>query len=209
MIAETPDTTDPFDYVSVGSAQLFKTSYSSTVIGTNLNVRCLLAADLVAEKKAAIDAAVSDPSAQSSLTTRTNLPNGGPASGVAPTKPRAAGPKAAFPDSHLPQLLQLIEGNTNIRSDLVSQLRGHFDSVTSKAAIEAKIKEVAVREGKAKDSQWRVRPEAWVSVVSVWDFGVMVDALVGCVWGYTERCSCSTYVGRSATYIGGCVRGAG
>ena len=46
----------------------------------------------------------------------------------------------------------------------MSQLKAHFDSVTSKAAIEAKIKEVATREGKAKDSQWRVRSGAWVAL---------------------------------------------
>ncbi len=77
-------------------------------------------------------------------------------------KSRPAGPKVPFPNSHLAELLHLIEGNTKIRNDLISQLKAHFDTVTSKAAIEAKLKEVALRQGKTKDSQWRVKPEAWV-----------------------------------------------
>ena len=80
-----------------------------------------------------------------------------------PLKPRLNGPRVTFPNSHLAELLHLIEGNTKIRTDLVSQLKAHFENVASKAAIEAKIKEVAVRQGKTKDSQWRVLPEAWVS----------------------------------------------
>jgi chromatin assembly factor 1 subunit A len=79
------------------------------------------------------------------------------------SKSKVAGPKIAFPTSHLPQLLKLIDGNTKIRTDLISELRGHFEAVTSKAAIEAKVKEVAVRHGKAKDSQWKVKPEAWAA----------------------------------------------
>lgn len=72
-------------------------------------------------------------------------------------------PKIAFPASHLNELFTLIHGNTKIQTDLVSQLRQHFESVTSKAAIEAKVREVAVREGKTKDSKWKVKTEAWVS----------------------------------------------
>jgi hypothetical protein len=60
-------------------------------------------------------------------------------------------------------LYTLIHGNTKIKPDLISQLRQHFENITSKAAIEAKVKEVAFREGKAKDSQWKVKPEAWVN----------------------------------------------
>ncbi|KAK4683398.1 hypothetical protein P7C73_g6875, partial [Tremellales sp. Uapishka_1] len=73
------------------------------------------------------------------------------------------GPKVSFPAEHLAELLRLIEGNTKMKTDLVSQLRDHFEKVSTKAAIEAKIKEVATRQGKAKDSQWKVRPEAWVA----------------------------------------------
>lgn len=72
-------------------------------------------------------------------------------------------PKSTFPLAHLPELLRLIEGNDRIQSDLVSQLRAHFETVSSKGAIELKIKEVAVREGKSKEKRWRVKPEAWVS----------------------------------------------
>lgn len=82
---------------------------------------------------------------------------------IAASKSRPAGPKIAFPTTHLNELYTLIHGNSKIQTDLVSQLRQHFESVTSKAAIEAKIKEVAFREGKTKDSKWKVKAEAWVS----------------------------------------------
>lgn len=79
------------------------------------------------------------------------------------TKSRASGPKIGFPATHLAELYNTIHGNTKIKPDLVSQLRQQFENITSKAAIEAKVKEVAFREGKTKDSQWKVKPEAWVS----------------------------------------------
>ncbi len=84
-------------------------------------------------------------------------------SAVNTLKARAAGPKVAFPDAHLGDLLKLIEGNTKIRTDLVSFLRDQFEKVASKGAIEAKLKEVAVREGKSKDIAWRVKPEFWTA----------------------------------------------
>jgi hypothetical protein len=80
-----------------------------------------------------------------------------------PLKSRPSGPKIGFPPKLIPELFKLIHGNTNIKPDLVAQLRREFDeSITSKAAIEAKVKEVAVREGRTKDSQWKVRQDAWV-----------------------------------------------
>lgn len=73
-------------------------------------------------------------------------------------------PKVLFPDTHLAELLQLVHGNTRIRTDLVSQLKAHFEGVATKAAIEVKLKQVASRQGKSKDSAWQVRPEVWVSL---------------------------------------------
>ena len=70
-----------------------------------------------------------------------------------------------FPESHLAELLKLVEGNTKIQTDIVSQLKAHFEGVASKAAIELKLKEVASRQGKSKESAWSVTPEAWVSVI--------------------------------------------
>jgi len=80
----------------------------------------------------------------------------------APGSRSRSAPKIAFPTSQLPELLRKIDGSPKIQSDLVSELRNHFDTVT-KAAIEAKIREVASREGKGKDSRWRVKNEAWTS----------------------------------------------
>jgi hypothetical protein len=82
---------------------------------------------------------------------------------AAPAKARPSGPKVGFPATHLAELYALIHGNTKIKPDLVAQLRQQFEAITTKAAIEAKVKEVAVREGKTKDSQWKVKTEAWVS----------------------------------------------
>lgn len=104
-------------------------------------------------------------------------------------KPRPAGPKVAFPPSHLPELLRLIDGNTKIRTDLVSQLKAHFDAVTSKAAIEAKIREVAARQGKAKDSQWRVLPEAWVRFPDTCE-KQLLTYLAGCCWATASWHGC-------------------
>jgi hypothetical protein len=83
--------------------------------------------------------------------------------------PRRALPKVLFPESHLAELLRLVEGNTKIQSDLVSQLKAHFEGVASKAAIEVKLKEVASRQGKKVDSAWKVTPEAWVCHLGVVD----------------------------------------
>lgn len=115
-------------------------------------------------------AAISAPTPTPAATAPT--PDNAASNGTPPTSsslsaankaPRAAGPKIAFPSSHLAELYNLIHGNTKIQTDLVSQLRQHFESVSSKAAIEAKIREVAFREGKTKDSKWKVKSEAWVA----------------------------------------------
>jgi len=152
LTSDAPDSIDPFSYVSSDPAPTFKTTYSSTAIGMNLSVKCLLSAQPTTAPKPAEPASL-----PASTLVGTNSED---ASG---SKSKAAGPKIAFPTSHLPQLLKLIDGNTKIRTDLISELRGHFEAVTSKAAIEAKVKEVAVRHGKAKDSQWKVKPEAWAA----------------------------------------------
>lgn len=75
--------------------------------------------------------------------------------------PKGRNPKVAFPQKHLPEFLRIVDGNTRILTDLISHLKIRFDKVTTKAAIEAKIREVAIREGKSKDSAWKVKSEAW------------------------------------------------
>lgn len=98
------------------------------------------------------------PSAETPLSSSATALNG-----VTTSSKSRALPKIAFPTSHLNELFNLIHGNTKIQTDLVSQLRQHFETVSTKAAIEAKVREVAVREGKTKDSKWKVKDEAWVS----------------------------------------------
>lgn len=81
-------------------------------------------------------------------------------------KPRPSGPKVEFPATHLLELLRLIDGDKSLQIDLIAKLKTHFQGVTTKSAIEFKLKEVAVREGRKVDSTWRVLPEAWVSIFS-------------------------------------------
>jgi hypothetical protein len=133
--------------------------FSSTVIGTNLKVPTLLSVEPIA-------ASLEPPPVHTTtLTAPTSTASESATFRPGPNQPksRATGPKVAFPSSHLAELLRLIDGNTKIQTDLVSQLKAHFDNVTSKTAIETKIREVATREGKAKDSRWTVRPEAWAA----------------------------------------------
>ena len=152
-LTDTPDTIDPFKYTSSDPVQAFKTNFSSTVIGTNLAVRCLLSADPIISRPPV-------PPFDAQPIPTSSAPESA-------TEPKAVSsrstPKVAFPDTHLADLLQSIEGSTKIRTDLVSQLREKFEGVASKVAIDAKLREVAVRVGKTKDSQWKVHPEAWVS----------------------------------------------
>lgn len=77
------------------------------------------------------------------------------------TEKKRIQPKVAFPSAHLAELLKIVDGNTKIFTDLIATLRERFDKVTTKVAIEAKIREVAIREGRTKDSAWRVKAEAW------------------------------------------------
>ena len=169
-VAETPDTIDPFTYVSSEDVQQLRANFSSVIIGTNLSVRCLLSTEGVSTSEAALHRH------------ETYLISAQPNDDIL-TLPRSrpTGPRKPFPTSHLPELLRLIEGNTKIRTDLVSQLKAHFDTVTSKAAIEAKIKEVASRVGRARDSRWKVLPQAWVGFSPAYRCRT-ADIPAGCSW---------------------------
>ncbi|EIW66562.1 hypothetical protein TREMEDRAFT_34970, partial [Tremella mesenterica DSM 1558] len=153
LLNETPSTIDPFTFTSPSPAPTYKTSFSTIAIGPNLNVRCLYSAEHITTPVPAL------PVKQLSNTTTIMM------NGAGPSK-RFTGPKVAFPAEQLGELYRLVHDNPRIRTDLVSQLKAHFGDTTTKAAIEHKVKEVAVREGKTKDSKWRVRSEAWVSSTS-------------------------------------------
>ncbi|KAL1406406.1 hypothetical protein Q8F55_008105 [Vanrija albida] len=153
LLNDTPASIDPFTYESSDPAQFFKTTFSDTAIGMHTKVRCMLSAEEVAPPKPTAPkpaaAAAATPLGDASATVNA----GGKAGRV---------PKIAFPAAHVAELLNLVDGSSKILSDLISSLKSHFDS-TTKAAIEAKIREVAVRDGKGKDSQWRVKAEAWAA----------------------------------------------
>lgn len=126
----------------------FKTTFSDTAVGNQLRVRCLLSAK-----------AANTP--EYAPAKPTSMPLGDASSSANKIAPKARNPKVAFPAKHLPELLRIVDGNTRILTDLISHLKIRFDKATTKAAIEAKIREVAVREGKSKDSAWKVKSEAW------------------------------------------------
>lgn len=146
---DTPDSIDPFTYTSSEPSQAYKTTMSTISMGPS-TIPCLVATQATTFVPPAPSAAA--------------VPSVAPATAAdgSTVKPRPSGPKIGFPTTHLSELYSLIHGNTKIKPDLVSQLRQQFENITSKAAIEAKVKEVAFREGKTKDSQWKVKPEAWV-----------------------------------------------
>lgn len=78
----------------------------------------------------------------------------------APTTART--PKFNFPDTHLPELLKLIQGSTRSKPALLEDLREHFGPIVkgvSKAAIETRLQECATRESKKPGSKWVIKPE--------------------------------------------------
>lgn len=147
LLNDTPASIDPFKYVAPDPAPRYKPSFSDTAVGVHIKVRCLLGTHEVA-------APVSEPP------TKLPLGDASATTNVLQPKSRPA-PKVAFPSSHIAELLRLVDGSPKILSDLISHLKSHFDDITTKAAIDAKIREVATREGKGKDMRWRVTKEAW------------------------------------------------
>lgn len=147
LLNDTPASIDPFKYVAPDPAPRYKPSFSDTAVGVHIKVRCLLGTHEVAA--APPEPPVKMPLGDASATTNVLQPKSRPA------------PKVAFPSSHIAELLRLVDGSPKILSDLISYLKSHFDDITTKAAIDAKIREVATREGKGKDMRWRVTKEAW------------------------------------------------
>lgn len=149
--------------MSAEEYQLFKPVFTSISIGMNNSVRCLLSAEPVSAKSVMSTVNTAVPHSISEIGPTSN----GSAPSRQAIRTRPAGPKIVFPAAHLAELLQAIEGNTRIRSDLMSFLKAQFDDRSTKAAISEKLSEVATRLGKAKDSAWKVKPEAWVSLLGL------------------------------------------
>ncbi|PWN48437.1 hypothetical protein IE53DRAFT_197320 [Violaceomyces palustris] len=77
---------------------------------------------------------------------------------LTPTRP----PKVAFPDTELPALLRMVQGSTKTRIGLIDDLKekfSHLGKAASKSAIEAKVMQCAVREGKRANDRWVVKEE--------------------------------------------------
>ncbi|WWC96983.1 hypothetical protein V866_003860 [Kwoniella sp. B9012] len=172
LLNDTPHSINPFTFTSPEPVQSFKSSFSTTVIGTTLNVRCLLSVEPIVAAPApptVPEKPIHVPNS-SSIYYKPVYPasapvvvNGDIANGTTQPKSRPA-PKVGFPEEHLAELYRLIDGSKKIKPDLISQLRERFENVTTKVAIEAKLREVAVKEGKGKESQWKVKSEAWTAI---------------------------------------------
>ncbi|KZT59825.1 hypothetical protein CALCODRAFT_515915 [Calocera cornea HHB12733] len=81
------------------------------------------------------------------------------AESAAKSKGAVPPPKHPFPEQHLAALLQAIEGSTKPRPVLLEDLFSSFKHLgVKKNAIDAKLKEVCVKEKKV----WKVLDEAWV-----------------------------------------------
>lgn len=81
-----------------------------------------------------------------------------PQSSPAPTRTT----KFHFPDTHLPELLDRIQGSTRSKPALVEDLREHFAASikgVSKTAIEARLNECATRESKKPGAKWVIKDE--------------------------------------------------
>lgn len=90
---------------------------------------------------------------------------------VTKLKARPAGPKIAFPDAYLSELLRIVEGSEKSQVDLSAELKQRFEKITTKVAIDTKLKEVASK-ARAKGAKWIVNPSAWVSCLPL-RFGLM------------------------------------
>lgn len=87
-------------------------------------------------------------------------PNAAPAPTAVP--PTARSSKFQFPDTHLQELLSLVEGSTRPKPVLIEDLREHFAPMIkglSKAAIEARLQECAAKESKKPGAKWVVKEE--------------------------------------------------
>lgn len=76
--------------------------------------------------------------------------------------PSASRVRFNFPDSHLPELLRLIQGSTRSKPALIEDLHEHFKPTikgVSKAAIEFRLQECATRESKKPGAKWVIKQE--------------------------------------------------
>lgn len=70
--------------------------------------------------------------------------------------------KFLFPDTHMPELCSKIEGSTRSKTALIEDLWEYFAPTIkglSKAAIEARLQECAVRESKKPGAKWLIKEE--------------------------------------------------
>ncbi|ADV20839.1 hypothetical protein I305_04186 [Cryptococcus gattii E566] len=151
LLNDTPVSLDPFTFRSTDAPQQFKTNYSTAIIGHNLNVRCLLSVEAIVQKE------------QPGSTIKLSSVAAAPTSAIVARAEAPRRVRSAFPSSHIPELYRLIEGDNRYLKDMITFLREKFDGVATKISIENELKESAVREGRSKESVWRVYREAWIA----------------------------------------------
>ncbi|KIR69580.1 hypothetical protein I314_00694 [Cryptococcus bacillisporus CA1873] len=151
LLNDTPVFLDPFTFRSTDVPQQFKTHYSTAIIGHNLNVRCLLSAEAIVQKELP------------GSTTKLSSVAAAPTSAIVARAEAPRRARSAFPSSHIPELYRLIEGDNRYLKDMITFLREKFDGVATKISIENELRESAVREGRSKESVWRVYREAWIA----------------------------------------------
>ncbi|KAL4401964.1 CAF-1 complex protein [Malassezia pachydermatis] len=70
--------------------------------------------------------------------------------------------KFQFPDTHLAELLKLIDGSTRSKPALIEDLREHFAPLikgVSKTAIESRLQECATKESKKPGAKWIIKDD--------------------------------------------------
>lgn len=103
------------------------------------------------------------PATSAAPATSTSAPSSSapPSSEATPdAPPRPA--KSSFPDTHIAELLERIEGSTRPKPVLLEELREHFAphiKGVSKASIETRLNECAMRESKKPGARWIIREE--------------------------------------------------
>lgn len=152
LTTDAPFPIDPFKWQSAEPQQTLTAQRGFAVVGLSKKVPCLFETKAsTAPPPAAIIVPVANP-----------VISGEPQ--VTKLKARPAVPKMEFPNAYLGEMLQIVDGSLKSQADLSAELRQRFEKITTKSAIEARLKIVA-KKARGKGTKWVVTPEAWVSAL--------------------------------------------
>lgn len=91
-----------------------------------------------------------------------SAPSAQPQQGSSPPSAPSRPTKSSFPDTHLPQLLSMVQGSTRSKPALIEDLWEHFGPIikgVSKASIESRLQECAMRESKKPGAKWVIKDD--------------------------------------------------